>query len=443
MNLFEILTPVNIMDTPRLFTGVAEWGAVMVAFFSHKRKKEGPVLAGLCLLFFLLQTLFQVWAGFPSIAFWIPNMIIAVAIIYFELYFVVDASPLECGFYTIHAFLLAEFTASLYRQLYVWYAMAAEPSPFTSAAFMLVVYASVFLFDCRMERKMNDREAPLEISSRDLISALVTGIGVFSLSNLSFVWSNTPFSVDSYNMLYVRTLVDLGGVLMLMNQKDRIYQSAIFSQSFAINQLLRLQYEQYKLSVDNSEMLRKEIHDLKHYLIALKNETRPEKKQEYLEELEQEIAIHESFQNTGNQVLDVILTNKSFQCRKMGITFKAMIDGDVLTFMHVKDICALFGNILDNAIEATQQVDLADNKLVTLSVRQKNNFVVVECINSCDTQVEIPGKSELPKTTKEDKKNHGYGLKSIRQIAEKYNGSMNFTQERNWVTIKVLLSNNS
>ena len=141
-------------------------------------------------------------------------------------------------------------------------------------------------------------------------------------------------------------------------------------------------------------------------------------------------------------MLDVILTNKSLQCRKSGITFKAMVDGNILTFMHVKDICALFGNLLDNAIEATQQIASQDNKLITLSVKQKNNFVVVECINCCEQQVAIHAGEDLPKTTKNDKQNHGFGLKSIRRIAEKYNGSMTFTQEKNWVTIKVLLTNN-
>ncbi len=441
-SIIEILVPENIMDTPRLFTGLAEWGAVMVSFLVHKRKKNGPVFVILCVMFCILQMLFQVTAGFSPISLWIPNMMVAVGIIFFELLFVIDASPLECGFYTIQAFLLAEFTASLYRQLYVWYALALKPSYILSLVFMLVIYSTVFFVSYQVNKRNADQDVPLEINSRDFVSALATGIGAFSLSNLSFIWSNTPFSADPNNVLYVRTLVDLGGVLMLLSQKDRIYESTVFSQNFAINQLFRRQYEQYKLSVENSEMLRKEMHDLKHYLIALKNETSPEKKQEYLDELEQEIAIQESFQNTGNQVLDVILTNKSLQCRKSGITFKAMADGNILTFMHVKDICALFGNLLDNAIEATQQIASPDNKLITLSVKQKNNFVVVECVNCCDQQVIIQEKNDLPKTTKDDKKNHGFGLKSIRQIAEKYNGSMTFSQDKNWVTIKVLLTNN-
>ncbi len=440
MSLLEILAPENIMDTPRLFTGLAEWGAVFVCFLAHKRKKTGPLFAVLCIAFAFLQTIFQIIAGFSHISLWIPNMMIAVGIIYLEIYFVVDATPLESGFYTAQAFLLAEFSASLYRMFYVWYAMALGPSKIISTALMLIVYSVVFYVVYRIDRRTSRQDVQPEITLKDFASAIATGIGAFSLSNVSFVWTNTPFSVD--NILYVRTLVDLGGVLMLMTQKDKIYESTMFNQNFAINQLLKRQYEQYKLSVDNSEMLRKEIHDLKHYLIALKNEPSPEKKQEYLEELEQQIAIQESFQNTGNQVLDVILTNKSLQCRKKGITFKVMADGANLSFMHVRDICALFGNLLDNAIEATQTITVPENRLITLSVKSKNNFLVVECINCCDKKVLIPHRAGLPKTTKEDKQNHGFGLKSIRMIAEKYNGSMSFSQNKNWVTIKVLLTNN-
>ncbi|MCR5154084.1 MAG: GHKL domain-containing protein [Lachnospiraceae bacterium] len=440
MNLLEILVPENIMDTPRLFTGLAEWGAVLVNILGHKRKKKGAALVLLCVLFCFVQMGFQVMAGFSHISLWIPNMMVAVGLMYFEMFFVLDATPPQCGFYTIQAFLVAEFSASLYRQIYVWYATALGSSTLLSFLFMLGIYALVFFVYFQFDRRTSGLDVPFEITPREFGSALATGIGAFSLSNLSFIWTNTPFSADQNNMLYVRTLVDLGGMLMLMTQKDRIYEATISGQNFAINQLLRRQYEQYKLSVDNSEMLRKEIHDLKHYLIALKNESSPEKKQEYIDELEQQIAIHEAFQNTGNQVLDVILTNKSLQCRKKNITFKVMADGDIISFMHVKDICALFGNLLDNAIEASQLIASADNRLITLSVKKVNSFVVVECVNYCDKHVEIEHQEHLPKTTKEDKKNHGFGLKSIRMIAEKYNGSMSFSQEKNWVTIKVLLN---
>jgi len=281
-----------------------------------------------------------------------------------------------------------------------------------------------------------------------MISVLATGIGAFIMSNISFVNSRTPFSATE-NMLYVRTLVDFGGMLMLMTEMGRRNELALRKESTEINQLFQKQYEQYKLAIDNSEALRKEMHDMKHYVMALKNEDDPERRAEVLADMEQAIAIQESFMNTGNKVLDVVLTTKSLQCQKKNITLNAMVDGDLLADIHVKDICSLFGNILDNAIEASQQVVDKEKRLITLSVRKRNQFIIVECENYSDSEnVKLRnnqrrsffGKNNLPKTTKGDNVKHGYGLKSITQVAEKYGGAMNCSYEDGWFKLKVLLA---
>ena len=103
------------------------------------------------------------------------------------------------------------------------------------------------------------------------------------------------------------------------------------------------------------------------------------------EDMEQAIAIQESFMSTGNRVMDVILTTKSLQCQKKKITLNAMVDGDLLADIHVKDICSLFGNVLDNAIEATQQLEDEEKRIITLSVRRRNQFIIVECENCSDS----------------------------------------------------------
>lgn len=236
---------------------------------------------------------------------------------------------------------------------------------------------------------------------------------------------------------------------MLMTEMGRRNELALRKESTEINQLFQKQYEQYKLAIDNSEALRKEMHDMKHYVMALKNEDDPERRSEVLADMEQAIAIQESFMNTGNKVLDVVLTTKSLQCQKKNITLNAMVDGDLLADIHVKDICSLFGNILDNAIEASQQVVDKEKRLITLSVRKRNQFIIVECENYSDSEnVKLRnnqrrsffGKNNLPKTTKGDNVKHGYGLKSITQVAEKYGGAMNCSYEDGWFKLKVLLA---
>ncbi len=443
------LNPVNIQDTPRLFTAIAEWLAVFVYFNIYKKKRHDKEFAIYCIAIFIILVAFQFIAGLLPLGFWIPTMIGAVGLMYFSLYIVLDIKPRDCAVLTTHAFVLAEFAASLYKQLYVWSVKITEQEGMVESVLnMLLVYTVTYIVYYRFERGNVPSNRNLNISNKEMISVIATGIGAFIMSNISFVNSRTPFSATE-NMLYVRTLVDFGGMLMLMTEMGRRNELALRKESTEINQLFQKQYEQYKLAVDNSEAMRKEMHDMKHYVMALKNEDDPERRAEVLADMEQAIAIQESFMNTGNKVLDVVLTTKSLQCQKKNITLNAMVDGDLLSDIHVKDICSLFGNILDNAIEASQQVVDKEKRLITLSVRKRNQFIIVECENYSDSEnVKLRnnqrrsffGKNNLPKTTKGDNVKHGYGLKSITQVAEKYGGAMNCSYEDGWFKVKVLLA---
>lgn len=449
MDSSAFLDPINFQDTPRLFTAIAEWLAVFVYFNIYKRKFHGRIFVFQCLTVFLVQTVFQFVAGILPLYLWIFSMIGAVGLMYLAFFLVLDIKPKDCGVITTHAFVLAEFAASLYKQFYVWYYfITGRDGMASSVAVMVTIFALTYVIYYHFERDNISSDRNLNITNTELISVIATGIGAFIMSNISFVNTRTPFS-SSDNMLYVRTLVDFGGLLMLMNQMGRRNELTLKNESNEINQLFQKQYEQYKLAIDNSEALRKEMHDMKHYVMALKNEDDPARRAEVLADMEQAIAVQESFMNTGNKVLDVILTTKSLQCQKKNITLNAMVDGDLLSDIHVKDICSLFGNILDNAIEATQQVQDVENRLITLSVRRRNQFIIVECENRSEKANvrlrnnqtrRIFGKSNLPKTTKGDNVKHGFGLKSITQVAEKYGGAMKCSYEDGWFKVKVLLS---
>ena len=110
----------------------------------------------------------------------------------------------------------------------------------------------------------------------------------------------------------------------------------------------------------------------------------------------------------------------------------------------------MISNILDNAIEATQQVEDHEKRLITMSVRSRNQFIIVECENYSDSsnvrlrknqRRRIFKNDNLPGTTKKDNVKHGFGLKSIGQVAEKYDGAMNVSYEDGWFKVKVLLAN--
>lgn len=433
------LFPEVILDTPRLFTAIAEWLAIFIYFNICRCRIGHKVYLACCLASAATIISLQFVAGLLPVIFWVPMMMGALGVMYFFLYQVLDITLMDCGVITVHAFILAEFAASMYRQLYVWFSSISGKDIFLCSAIMMVLtYTVIFGIYYRLERGNIQKDNSLNITVQELISVLMTGVGAFIIGNISFVWTNTPFSAQG-SLLYVRTLVDFSGILILMTQMGRRNELTVKMESDEINRLFKKQYEQYRLAMDNSELLRKEMHDMKHYLAALKEEKDPVKRNEVLADMEQAISLQESFMNTGNQVLDVILTTKSQLCQQRSITLQAMIEGDVLSDIHVKDLCSLFGNILDNAIEATQQVKNADKRLINLSVKRQKQFIMIECENFSENIVEIEKSRALPGTTKGDKIRHGFGLKSIKKVAEKYGGVMTITTQQGWFKVQVLL----
>ena len=95
----------------------------------------------------------------------------------------------------------------------------------------------------------------------------------------------------------------------------------------------------------------------------LRSET-SEEKAHYLDAMEQEIRSYEAQNKTGNEVLDTILTSKSLYCQQHGITLTCVADGAALDFMDTMDLCSLFGNALDNAIESVEKLPDSEQRLI-------------------------------------------------------------------------------
>ena len=108
--------------------------------------------------------------------------------------------------------------------------------------------------------------------------------------------------------------------------------------------VLQNQYVQYKQSRESIDLINYKYHDLKHQIAVLRSETDPEKRNEFLNHMEDEIRQYEAQNKTGNKVLDTVLTSKSLYCAKHGITFTCVADGTLLDFMDIMDICSIFGS---------------------------------------------------------------------------------------------------
>jgi len=203
-----------------------------------------------------------------------------------------------------------------------------------------------------------------------------------------------------------------------------------------VNFLRYKEKEQYESSKKTIELINMRCHDLKHQIRTIgANSTVGENS---LKEIESLISIYDANIKTGNEVLDVILTEKNLLCAQTGIKFSCIADGKLLNFMREEDIYSLFGNIIDNAIEAVQSLE-EGKRVIGLRVRAVNDLLTINANNYYEKNIEF-GQNGMPKTTKPDKEFHGYGLKSVKSVCEKYDGDLSISAENNVFNVNIMFS---
>ena len=115
----------------------------------------------------------------------------------------------------------------------------------------------------------------------------------------------------------------------------------------------------------------------------------------------------------------------------------SVADGTLLDFMEVVDICNIFGNALDNAIESVMRIEDKEKRLIHVTVSKLNDFVMIRIENYFEGILKTDGEEYL--TTKDDQKYHGYGIKSIKYTADKYDGAVYINTDNNWFDIKIAI----
>lgn len=141
---------------------------------------------------------------------------------------------------------------------------------------------------------------------------------------------------------------------------------------------------------------------------------------------------------TGDEAADYLINSKAASAKSQKISFHVQVEFPRNTSIHSADLCAILGNLLDNALEAAGQADTPDQRFVRLTVRRINQMLILKVENGFAI-VPLQEQGEL-KTTKTDGGLHGWGLKSVRTAAGKYDGMMQTSYEGNIFRAVVTLS---
>lgn len=196
----------------------------------------------------------------------------------------------------------------------------------------------------------------------------------------------------------------------------------------------------YKMLLEQDEQQKILIHDMKKHLHTISDLLDSDHNfhaKEYLNHLIHSRELKETLCFCDSPVLNLILARYQDLCHKNNVQFFIDIRRNTVSLFSIEEIASLFGNLLENAMEAAAGVEDA---YIDLSVKHmESNRLVISMINSC-SQPPIHNASGDYVSSKKDFKNHGLGMKSIRNIAKKHLGTLDFFYKKEDQTFHTLLT---
>lgn len=428
-----------IPDLPRLHTAIAEWMSCLIYILILGKRIRKRYIALTSLLFLSAFIIVHQIGEAAPLALWIPWMMAGMALMFLFIIICSDVSVWDAGYIWARAFIAAELAASLHWQVYFHTILQNNNGSQTlSFIFMGTIYLLVFLIIGGIESRQIPKNTKPGVSFQDFTSAFLIAISAFAISNMTFAFKDTAFTGSiGAGILTVRTLVDFSGFTILFAQQKQRREVHLKYELDAINSILVRQNINYQQTKESIELIQKQHHDLKHQIEVIRKTSDPHKRESYLAEIDEAIAVYEAQNKTGNVVLDTLLTGKKLQCLEKKVNITCIADGELLDFINVMDICSIFGNALDNAIESVEKLEMQDKRLIRVAVFSQNRFLMIRIENYIENEPSF--EEGLPKTTKDNKMMHGFGIKSIKSSIEKYGGNLTINIEDSWFILRLII----
>lgn len=280
----------------------------------------------------------------------------------------------------------------------------------------------------------------LEFKPKDMILIGVP-IGANILSLLIIFGYNIRNSIyDRWNVftLVVITFFLVSSSIILLVIIGKIIQDDKLKLEYElINERINTNYKNYDQIQEIHNKVRYVYHDLRNHMMCMKSYNTIEEITEYIDNLDLQINDFEYLKNTGNKTLDIVLSEKKYTCSKNNIQYEECINISKLDFISNVDICAIFSNALDNAIEACMKIDTDIERIIDVKVTYINQFCILKFTNSKSNEIRLVNQ-EI-QTNKSDKSVHGIGLASIKYIVKKYDGEVIINYSDDEFILKIMI----
>lgn len=273
-------------------------------------------------------------------------------------------------------------------------------------------------------------------SSKMLQVIILSSIWLFFVLNTSAtilieVNMKIGYSFAILNLLLMCIAIVVFVYLTTNYKKKELDNITIATLESNMKQQISYYEDKYKM-YENLRRFKHDSDNIKIGLMNLLNQNDLEGAKAYLFKMSK-LTNHTSTKfNTGSPVLDALLSDKQLEAHKSNttITFKGILPYDALDII---DLCVLFGNAIDNAIEACSLIAIPTNKEINISVFQKKNLLMIIIENPVANKIVI--KNNNIRSMKNDSINHGLGLYSIKNTVKKYNGYCDLKCSNNLFTL--------
>lgn len=204
----------------------------------------------------------------------------------------------------------------------------------------------------------------------------------------------------------------------------------------ALEQQANIQYEYYLAQTKKYEKTVQILHDVKNHIKAIQNlyaDGQENTAGRYANEIGELLKPLIPRRYTGNPILDILLADKEAVMKEKGISLELKIDNVSLDFIKPSDATTIFGNLLDNAVEASEKAD--GDKSVHVKISSYHRMIVVKIENSCN---KVAWRNGMPVSDKG--KNRGIGLLNVQNSIEKYDGNIKLRQEKDRFVAELFLN---
>ncbi len=241
---------------------------------------------------------------------------------------------------------------------------------------------------------------------------------IFFAEKISDVYGND----DIFFTWLILYIIFIGGTqvyrINILYENEKLAKMLLEEQEELLQREIHIIDETYNV---NREL----YHDMHNHIVILKDHLAKGElgqAKDYLDEVYAPISKIIKTSYTGNKSVDYLLSHKIDIANSKGITVSVNAEFPINTSIVISDLCAILGNMLDNAIRGNENVK---QKIIDVKIRRINDMLIIKVVNPTCDELSHDDFS----TTKDDKSLHGIGLKSIDRLAHKYDGDMRVSYE--------------